>query len=258
MTSRFQPADMGMISALKTRYKSIYLRKLVSLCDDDEAYATAKRLGKGMQTGTAGLAYANKPHILDAMEILHKIWNDDQLTRTVGLVRCWRKANCLTLPMTARLVSEAGSRTTVSSGDDDGIQELCSAMTALVGSANSMQGGMPEVLEDSIVHQGLPDGFGHEDFTAMMQTWAMVEDLPEVVNAEVLGDAIEELTQLTLIPHVVAVQTDEVLEDLEPAKEPPEMRDVEQALIALMDYTKSTAGSSKQHELFASLGRRGS
>jgi hypothetical protein len=35
--------------------------------------------------GTAGLAYANKPHILDAMEVLNKIWNDDQLTTTVGL-----------------------------------------------------------------------------------------------------------------------------------------------------------------------------
>jgi hypothetical protein len=53
--------------------------------------------------------------------------------------------------------------------------------------------------------------------------WAVVEDLPEAVNAEV-GDAIEELTltQLALIPHVVAVQTDEVLEDMEPPKEPPE------------------------------------
>ena len=114
---------------------------------------------------------------------------------------------------------------------------------------------MPEMLEDSIVHQGLPDGFGHEDFTAMMQTWAVVEDLPEVVNAEV-DDAIEELTQLTLISHVVAVQTDEVLEQVEPPKEPPEMSDVEQALITLMDYTKSTAGSSKQHELFTSLQTR--
>jgi hypothetical protein len=43
---------------------------------------------------------------------------------------------------------------------DDGMQELCSAMTALAVSANSMEGDMPEVLEDSIVHQGLPDGFG--------------------------------------------------------------------------------------------------
>ena len=133
----------------------------------------SKGLGMGMQSGTAGLAYANKPHILDAMEILHKIWDDDQLTRTVGLVRCWRKANCLPLPMTARVVSEAGSSTTVSSGDDDGIQELCSAMTALVSSANGMEGGVPELLEDSIVQQGLPGGFGNEDFTAMMQMWAV-------------------------------------------------------------------------------------
>jgi hypothetical protein len=76
------------------------------------------------------------------------------------------------------------------------MQEPFSAMTALVSSAKGMEGGMPELLEDSIVQQGLPGGFGHEDFTAMMKIWAVVEDLPDVVNAEV-GDAIEELTQLT-------------------------------------------------------------
>jgi hypothetical protein len=53
-----------------------------------------------------------------------------------------------------------------------------------------------------------------------------------------------------------AVQTGEVLEEEEPAKEPPEMSDVEQALITLMDCTKSTASSSKQHELFLSLQTR--
>jgi hypothetical protein len=31
--------------------------------------------------------------------------------------------------------------------------ELCSAMTALVSSANGMEGGMSELLEDSIVQQ---------------------------------------------------------------------------------------------------------
>jgi hypothetical protein len=47
----------------------------------------------------------------------------------------------------------------------------------------------------------------------MMQTWAVVEDLPEVVSAGA-GNAIEqELTQPALIPHVVAVKTDEVLEE---------------------------------------------
>jgi hypothetical protein len=34
------------------------------------------------------------------------------------------------------------------------------------------------------------------------------------------------------------------------------MSDVEQALITLMDCTKSTASSSKQHELFLSLQTR--
>jgi hypothetical protein len=63
MTSRFQPADMGVISALKTRYKPFYLRRLVALCGDEDACDAAKRLAKGMQAGTAGLAYANKPHI---------------------------------------------------------------------------------------------------------------------------------------------------------------------------------------------------
>ena len=49
----------------------------------------------------------------------------------------------------------------VSSGDDDGMQELCSAVTSLASSANGMEGGMPVLLEDSIVQQqGFPDGFG--------------------------------------------------------------------------------------------------
>jgi hypothetical protein len=40
----------------------------------------------------------------------------------------------------------------VSSGGGDGMAELSSAMTALVSSASGMEGGMPELLEDSIVH----------------------------------------------------------------------------------------------------------
>jgi hypothetical protein len=58
--------------------------------------------------------------------------------------------------------------------------------------------------------------------------------------------------------HVVAVQTDEVLEDVEPPKEPPEMSDVEQALITLMDYTKSTAAAAASTTSSASACRRGS
>jgi hypothetical protein len=55
-----------------------------------------------------------------------------------------------------------------------------------------------------------------------MQTFAVVEDLPEAVNAEV-GDAIEELTQLTLVLHIVAaVQTVVLLEEEGPPKEPPD------------------------------------
>jgi hypothetical protein len=41
------------------------------------------------------------------------------------------------------------------------------------------------------------------------------------------------------------LQTDEVLEDVEPPKEPPEMSDVEQALITLMDYTKEHCGQQQ-------------
>jgi hypothetical protein len=123
---------------------------------------------------------------------------------------------------------------------------------ACKGTCQSARAARGDKRTARIVQQGLPDGYGHGDFAAMMQTWAMVEDLPEVVNAGI-GDAIEELTQLALIPHVVAVQTDEVLEEVEPPKEPPEMGVVEQALITPMDYTKGTAGISKQHELLLSL-----
>ena len=68
---------------------------------------------------------------------------------------------------------------------------------------NPLDGGLPASraggLKSDQLH--LPMAYlltAEVDFTAVMQTWAVVEDLPEVVNAEV-GDAIEELTQLTLI-----------------------------------------------------------
>jgi hypothetical protein len=79
-----------------------------------------------------------------------------------------------------------------------------------VSSAGGMGAGMPEPPEESTAQQSLPDGFGHEDFTAMIKThvWAVVrgavvedlpEHVPEVVNAEV-GDAIEDDTTHPITP----------------------------------------------------------
>jgi hypothetical protein len=55
----------------------------------------------------------------------------------------------------------------------------------------------------------------------MMQMWAVVEDLPEVVNAEVDEADTTHSPQYPMLL-LCTVQTDEVLEDVEPPKEPPE------------------------------------
>ena len=43
MTARYQPMDQGIISVLKTRYKTIMLRRLLAICDDDAALAFLAR-----------------------------------------------------------------------------------------------------------------------------------------------------------------------------------------------------------------------
>jgi hypothetical protein len=62
-----QPCDMGIIAALKKRYKYLYLKDILDFYELDEQLKQRKReLGKRLRRGAAGVSYENPVHLLDA------------------------------------------------------------------------------------------------------------------------------------------------------------------------------------------------
>jgi hypothetical protein len=66
-TSWKQPCDMGIIAALKKRYKYLYLKDILDFYELDEQLKQRKReLGKRLRRGATGVSYKNPTHLLDA------------------------------------------------------------------------------------------------------------------------------------------------------------------------------------------------
>ena len=69
LTSRHQPADQGIIRALKMRYKGTMLEVLLDLFDDEEKLERAKVRGRMARAGMKGLEHGEKPRVFDAIEL---------------------------------------------------------------------------------------------------------------------------------------------------------------------------------------------
>ena len=66
-TSWKQPCDMGIIAALKKRYKYLYLKDILDFYElDENLKARKKEQAKRLPRGAAGVAYDNPAHMLDA------------------------------------------------------------------------------------------------------------------------------------------------------------------------------------------------
>ena len=61
-----------------------------------------------MLAGTASLNNDRETHLLDAMRILHDVWNEMEVST---IARCWEKSKILTPVMNAYIVAEYASRT---------------------------------------------------------------------------------------------------------------------------------------------------
>ena len=72
-TSFLQPADMGMISVWKMRYKSLMLSKLLSICDSKERNLMAVERKARARRRCHGLLHCMKANVLDAMGILNEL-----------------------------------------------------------------------------------------------------------------------------------------------------------------------------------------
>ncbi len=71
-----QPCDMGIIAALKKRYKYLYLKDILDFYELDEQLKQRKReLGKWLRRGAAGVSYGNSAHLLDAASYVKEAWD---------------------------------------------------------------------------------------------------------------------------------------------------------------------------------------
>ena len=75
-TSWKQPCDMGIIAALKKRYKYLYLKDVLEFYElDDNSKIHKKEQSKRLRRGAAGVAYGNPAHLLDAAHYVKHAWD---------------------------------------------------------------------------------------------------------------------------------------------------------------------------------------
>jgi len=187
LTSRHQPADMGIIAALKVGYKTSVLRYLLSICDDEETWKNNKEAAKLQQRGCTGISYGEPAHILDAMEILGGVWNNaDKYVTSDCICRCWRKADCLPAAMTADLARDYGSARPKKNAklDSADLDELCDVMMKL--SAHEASQNVCS-LQKSFAVETRDDGeqWSPEQIADMAQTWVDIESDIDVINCEI-------------------------------------------------------------------------
>ena len=81
-TSFLQPADIRISAGLEVGYKVMMLKKLLTICDDQELYEEALKEGKKAGQGCKGIDYGGKAYLLDARDILISIWDSDYLCQS--------------------------------------------------------------------------------------------------------------------------------------------------------------------------------
>jgi hypothetical protein len=66
---------MGIIAALKKRFKYLYLKDVLDFCElDEEAKLRKKMQGLKLGSGTVGVAYGNPTHLLNATSYGKEAW----------------------------------------------------------------------------------------------------------------------------------------------------------------------------------------
>ena len=75
-TSWKQPCDMGIIAALKKRYKYLYLKDVLDFYElEEEEKLRKKDQGRRLRRGAAGVLYGNPAHLLDAAGYVKEAWD---------------------------------------------------------------------------------------------------------------------------------------------------------------------------------------
>jgi hypothetical protein len=154
-TSWKQPCDMGIIAALKKRFKYLYLKDVLDFYElDEEAKLRKKMQGRRLRRGAAGVAYGNPAHLLDATSYIKEAW---QSVSPSSIKNAFIKAKIMTLEADQEAVNE--------------IEDLVTEVTQAIATLN-LSVGQDELEE--FVHV---DDENSEKFTA-----AVLEDVEELLG----------------------------------------------------------------------------
>jgi DDE superfamily endonuclease len=192
VTNKHQPADMGMIAALKAGYKTKMLSGLLDLFDAPGGYEAAAEARKRAKRGQRGLSVGGKAHIIDAMNILNGFWSvDGRYALIDGIRRCWRKADILPLEMNLEIYKDLGSlsipaREKVLSAAD--CSKLCNLMSSLqvkVTETNLDCSNVGKVFQNSFATE---DRYTTSQLANIAENWVDIEDQPEIMEATIEDD----------------------------------------------------------------------
>jgi hypothetical protein len=103
-TSWKQPCDMGIIVALKKRFKYLYLKDVLDFYElDGEVKLQKKMQGWRLRRGAAGVAYRNPTHLLDAASYVKEAW---QSVSPSSIKNAFIKVEIMTLEADQEVVNE--------------------------------------------------------------------------------------------------------------------------------------------------------
>ena len=193
VTNTHQPADMGMIASLKMGYKSVYLRRLLDIFDAPGGFETAAEERRKQKRGCKGVSYGGKPHLLDCMEMLKRVWDGDKYVSNESISRCWRKADIFPLTWNADINNDVGSGASMSvtdkTMDDTLLSNMCDLMAQV--SVKAAEVGInandATVLRNSFA---LEKDATRDDFEEMIENWIDEESNPVFIN-EIIDDEID-------------------------------------------------------------------
>ena len=77
VTSKAQPADMGIIACLKIGYKNTMMKMLLDIMNYDGCYEDLNQQRLSLPRGCRGLSVGGKATIVDVMNILSMLWSQD-------------------------------------------------------------------------------------------------------------------------------------------------------------------------------------
>jgi hypothetical protein len=263
LTNRHQPMDQGVIKMLKSYYRCELLDQLVHIYEDSTRLEQAKEAKKLAKLGQVGLDHGERPHVLDAIEILERAWNENIDRESIR--RCWRKAECLPPIMQMTLEAEAPSKASDRSRfkvEDQLVNDLCHGMEKLTTAFSIQDQEIPSVFEGSFVEEycrrGTKGGNTSDTQTAMSneiremaETWVVLEEIREVQEQLVEDMVTEIMAETADSPEADECEknddpssdSDVAMDDRQPTMT---FHEVDDQLLRIGEYAKSTGCAKLQ------------